>query len=235
MSKQRRTARNSSRRVLKLAALGSAGLGLACGTKAATTITFEGFAGNNTQIATIPGYGDAVSAASADYQVTAGFGGVFGTPNIDLDWIGMSWDTYTGWDSRGSVAQSDFNADKMLSIQFSPAAAFAVQLMTFELDEWAGGGAGNITWSVAGPASGVLATGTWDMTDAGGRTLISPGAVGRIGEVLTLSLQLNTGAPSYFALDNLTFAQVPEPSALGLGVAGAVVAIGAAAMRRRRV
>ena len=105
--------------------------------------------------------------------------------------------------------------------------------MSFELDEWAGGGVGSITWAVAGPSSGVLATGTWTMTDAGGRSLISPNVVGLGGEALTLSLQLNTGGASYFALDNLTFAQVPEPSTLGLGLAGAL-ALGAAAMRRRR-
>src|SRR5262245_11317537 len=169
MKHRRRSKGNSPKKVLKLAALGGAGLGLACGAKAATTITFEGFTGNNTQIATLPGYGDAVSAASADYQVTLGFGGVLGTPNINLDWLGVNWDTYTGWDGRGSVAQSDFNTDKTLSIQFSPAAAFAVQLMTFELDEWAGGGAGSITWAVSGPSSGVLATGVWEMSDAGGR------------------------------------------------------------------
>jgi MYXO-CTERM domain-containing protein len=44
---------------------------------------------------------------------------------------------------------------------------------------------------------------------------------------------LNSGRPSYFALDNLTFDQVPEPSTLALGVLPAV-ALGAAAMRRRR-
>ena len=233
MKYRRRSARRSSKRVLKFAALSSATLGLACGAKAATVITFEGFTENNIAIASIPGFGDAVSAASADYQVTPGLGGVLGTPNINLDWLGMSWDSYTSWDSRGSVGQSDFSVDKTLSIQFAPVGAFAVSLMSFELDEWAGGDLGSITWSVAGPSSGVLATGTWTMTDAGGRSLISPNVVGLGGEALTLSLHLNSGDASYFALDNLTFAQVPEPSTLGLGLAGAL-ALGAAAMRRRR-
>jgi MYXO-CTERM domain-containing protein len=49
-----------------------------------------------------------------------------------------------------------------------------------------------------------------------------------------LSLQLSSGSPSYFALDNLTFAQVPEPSAIGLGILAAAGALGAAAMRRRK-
>jgi hypothetical protein len=209
-------------------ALGGAGLGLACGAKAATTITFEGFAENNTPIGTIPGYGDNVVGETPDYQVTGG-----GTPDIALDWLGRNWDSYTGWDGRGSVAQSDFNGgDTTLSILFTPSTAASVRLLSFELDEWAGGGVGHINWTVMGASSGLLASGAWDMTDAGGRSLISPGVSGRLGEVLTLSLELTSGSGSYFALDNLTFAQVPEPSTLALGAAG--LALGAAAMRRRR-
>jgi hypothetical protein len=69
------------------------------------------------------------------------------------------------------------------------------------------------------------------MTNAGGRSLISPNVVGLLGDALTLNLTLLTGEPSYFAVDNLTFDQVPEPSALALVFPGA---LGAAAMRRRR-
>ena len=229
-NKRRRVRHQSSTKVLKLAALGGAGLGLACGAKAQTTITFEGFTEKNTPIATIPGYGDNVVASSADYQVNGG-----GTPNVTLDWLGRSWDSYIDWNGRGSVAQSDFNGgDSTLSILFAPSSAFSVRLLSFELDEWAGGGAGSINWSLTGASSGLLASGVWNMTDAGGRSLISPGTSGHLGEALTLSLQLTSGAGSYFALDNLTFAQVPEPSVLGLGAAGAGVALGAIAMRRRR-
>jgi hypothetical protein len=219
--------------VLKLAALGSAGLGLVCGAKADTIITFEGFTGDNSSIPTIPGFGDNVSVAAPDYIVSPGFGGILGTPDISLDWIGQ-WDTYTAWDGRGSVAQSDFNGGPMVSILFMPSAAFAVRLGAFDLDEWAGGGDGSITWSIGGLNSGVLASGNWTMSNAGGRTRIAPGVSGQLGEALTLSLQLNSGAPSYFALDNLTFAQVPEPSTIGLGILAAAGALGAAAMRRRK-
>src|SRR6185295_14932394 len=99
----------------------------------------------------------------------------------------------------------------------------AVRLLSFDLDEYAGGGDGSIAWSIGGLSSGVLASGNWTMSQAGGRTTIAPGASGQLGEALTLSLQLNSGAPSYFALDNLTFAQVPEPSAIGLGVLAAEI------------
>jgi hypothetical protein len=116
----------------------------------------------------------------------------------------------------------------------TPTAGFGVRLASFDLDEWQGGGDGNITWSVTGATSGALASGNFAMANTGGRKTVSPGVSGQLGEVLTLSLQLNTGGPSYFALDNLTFAQVPEPSALALGALGAVGALGAAAMRRRK-
>ena len=231
--KQRRHVRNTSRRALKLAVLGTTGLGLACGARADTTITFEGFTANNTSIASIPGYGDNVSANSTDYSVSLGAGGILGTPDIALDWLG-TWDSYTGWDGRGSVAQSDFQAAPNLSLQFTPIAGVGVNLKSFDLDEWAGGGEGSLTWSITGPNSGTLASGIWTMTTAGGRSAISPGVTGQLGEALTLNLELGSGDGTYFALDNLTFTQVPEPTALGLGALGAVMAVGARAMRRGR-
>ena len=231
--KRRKTHSSPSKRALKLAALSGAGLGLAWGVQADTILTFDGFSVNNTPIGTLPGYGDNVIENSPDYTVSPGFGGIIGTPDIALDWIG-TWDTYTGWDGRGSVAQSDFNGGPIVSILFTPSASSAVRLLSFELDEWAGGGDGSITWSLTGASSGLLNSGTWTMAGTGGRTTIRTGLSGAIGEAVTLSLQLNTGSGSYFALDNLTFAQVPEPSSLALGAAGALVAVGAAAMRRRR-
>jgi hypothetical protein len=41
---------------------------------------------------------------------------------------------------------------------------------------------------------------------------------------------LVSGLPSYIALDNLTFQQVPEPSTIALGLLG----LGALALRRLR-
>jgi hypothetical protein len=228
MKHHARRAPRSRGNVVKFAALGSAGLGLVCGVKADTTITFEGFSGDNVPIGSISGYGDNVTLPSTDYVISG-----LGTPDITLDWVG-TWDTYTRWNDRGSVAQSDFNGGPNVSILFTPSAAFAVRLSSFFLDEWAGGGAGNITWTVTGLNSGALASGVWTMGDAGGRSLVSPGITGQLGEGLILNLQLNSGAGSYFALDNLTFAQVPEPSTLVLGALGATTALGAAAMRRKR-
>src|SRR5688572_17129905 len=104
--KNRRKTKNflSPRPLVKMAAYGALGLGLQ-GARAETTITFGGFTGNNTQISTLPGYGDNVNANSADYTVALGPTGVVGTPDITLDWAGLQWDTYTAWDGRGNVAQ----------------------------------------------------------------------------------------------------------------------------------
>ena len=220
--------------LVKLAVCGTVGLGAAQDASADTLITFGGFTGDNTRIDSIIGYGDNVSANSADYSVSLGQGGVVGTPDITLDWLGQ-WETYTLWDGRGNVAQSDFNGGT-LSLLFTPTPSTAVRLVSYDLDEFVGGGSGSIVWSVFGPTSGTLANGNWTMSNAGGRSLVSPNVTGLLGESLTLTLTLNSGAPSYFALDNLIFDQVtpvPEPSTIALGALGAL-AFGAAAMRRRR-
>jgi hypothetical protein len=228
---------NSLPRILKFAAYGALGLGAVANSNAETVITFGGFTANNIDINTIPGFGDNVMAGSADYTVGSGRFGIVGTPNITLDWLGSGWDTYIEWDGRGNVGQTDFGdgggLGSSLSILFAPSVGAGVRLVSFDLDEWAGGGDSSITWTIDGAVSGRLATGNWTMSDAGGRSSLFPDVTGGVGENLTLTLKLNGGAPSYLALDNLTFDQVPEPSTWALGALGAA-ALGAAAMRRRR-
>ena len=222
--------RATPRKWVKWAACGTVGLGLPHDTSAATLVTFGGFPADNIPISTLPDYGDNVTADSADYIVSPGIANVVGTPDITLDWFSQ-WDTYTNWDGRGNVAQCDFNGGVVASIQFTPSLSSAVRLVSFDLDEWAAGGAGSIAWDVS-DSTGMRASGTWTMTDAGGRSAITPGVTGLLGDPLTLNLTLVSGAPSYFALDNLTFDQVPEPSTLVLVLPA--MGLGAAAMRRRR-
>ncbi|RFC50523.1 MAG: PEP-CTERM motif-containing protein [Verrucomicrobia bacterium] len=198
---------------------------------ATTVITFDGFSSNNADIAAIAGFGDNIVANSPSFSVSQGLL-VSGTPGISLDWLTAGWDTYTGWNGRGSVAQIDFNGIPTISILFTPTPDSAVVVKAFDLDEWAGGGAGSINWNVSGSSSGILASGNWTKTNAGGRDTIAlpASSAGLLGEPVTLSFTLLSGASSYFALDNLTFDQVPEPSSAMLAGLG----LGAAIMRRRR-
>jgi len=219
------------RNLMMWAACGTVGLSFSHEVSAATLVTFEGFTSNNQPIPSFPDYGDNVMADSADYTVSPGLANVVGTPDITLDWFSQ-WDTYTDWNGRGSVAQSDFNGGSTASILFTPSSTSAVRLVSFQLDEWAGGGDGMIAWEVLDSAAVSRANGLFTMSNDGGRSLISPNVIGLVGDPLTLNLTLMGGAPSYFAIDNLIFDQVPEPSTLMLALPAA--ALGATLMRRRR-
>ena len=216
---------------------GLVGLAAMQGAQATTQITFDGFTENNIDISTLAGFGSDVTTSDANYIVSPGIGGIPGTPDLTLTW-GVGYQTYTGWDGRGSVAQLDYNLATDIDLTFTPTSASWALVESFELDEWAGGGDTSISWSIF-DAQGPLASGTWlkstatDPSDLGGRDQILTGLTGgdvTLGEAITLRLTLNSGAPSYLALDNLTFRQVPEPSAVALGLLG----LGALALRRRR-
>jgi hypothetical protein len=76
------------KKLVSLAACGTAGLGLAHQASAATLVTFGGFTADNVSIPGLPDYGDNVTANSDDYTVSSGLTGIVGTPDITLDWIG---------------------------------------------------------------------------------------------------------------------------------------------------
>ena len=226
----KRTKRSS----FKAVGLGVAGLAAAQGVQATTEITFEGFTGDNVDISTLPGYGSNVSASNSDYAVSLGATGVLGTPDITLTW-GVGYQTYTAWDGRGNVAQTDFNFGNPITLTLTPSASTGVLITSFNLDEWDGGGVMSVSWDIS-DTSGSLASGTWNKDDPGGRDTVVTGlTLGdvNVGAPVTLSFNLNSGLVSYIALDNLIFDQVPEPSTLALALLGGV-GLGAAAMRRRR-
>ncbi|MFC4992468.1 PEP-CTERM sorting domain-containing protein [Rubritalea tangerina] len=195
---------------------------------AATLFTFDGFS-NNENIADT--YGDNATVNGTGFTVSNG-SEFTGTPNIDISWQAAGQTQfYNGWDGRGSVAQLDQHD---ASWNFATSTGNAVQIISFDLDEWAGGGTMDVDWSITGSSSGLLASGNWTRS-TGGRDTISPNVTGASGETLTLTFALNSGTASYVAVDNLLLDQVsaaavPEPSTsalIGLGV-------GAMAMRRRR-
>jgi MYXO-CTERM domain-containing protein len=220
------------RRGIRALGAGSlAGLAAIQAATATTQITFEGFTENNTNLSSLPGFGSNVAAGDANYTVSLGPTGVLGTPNVALTW-GVGYQTYTAWDGRGNVAQTDFNEASDIDLTFTPSAGYGVLIDSFDLDEWNGGGDTSVSWSIF-DAQGTLASGTWLKSDPGGRDQILTGlSIGdiRLGEAVTLRFNLNAGLPSYLALDNLTFSQVPEPSTIAFGLLG----LGALALRRRR-
>jgi hypothetical protein len=133
----------------------------------------------------------------------------------------------------------------MASIMFAPTSPnIRVWINSFELDEWAGGGNTTAAWRISGSTAGEFASGIWtdkntanDPSDMGGRTLVTPSAIGIPGETLTLTFDHSAsgGLISYLAMDNLTFTSIviPEPATAvmaWLGVGG----LGALAMRRKR-
>jgi hypothetical protein len=221
----RAAAKRRSQFLASLAAAGVAGSGSLAQAQLTTTLTG------------VPG---SVNNAS----IPAGHGS---TAETSLTWTPdnatvHAWDQYTGWDGRGDVYQINGRTADIVFAPTSP--AVKVTINSFEFDEWAGGGDTTAMWSVTGSSSGVLASGTWtdkntanDPNDAGGRTLISPMAMGVAGESLTLAFDhsASAGSISYLAMDNLTFssAVIPEPATAvmaWLGVGG----LGAMAMRRKR-
>ncbi|HAB18548.1 MAG TPA: PEP-CTERM sorting domain-containing protein [Verrucomicrobiota bacterium] len=220
---------------LGMIGLGMVGLAAVQSANATTEITFGGFTENNINISDIPNYGNNVTADSADYVVSVGAAGITGTPNIQLVW-GVGYQTYTDWDGRGNVAQTDYNAagGPDIDLILAPPSGYGVLISSFDLDAYAGGGDVSVSWSIF-DIEGTLASGVWTQTDAGGRNTITTGlTVADIhpGEAVTLRLSRTSGAPSYLAMANLTFDQVPEPSTVALCAAG--LGLGALAMRRRR-
>jgi hypothetical protein len=232
-------------------AVAATGVFLGRGAHATTQITFGGFTEDNVDISTIAGYGSYVDVSSLDYNVSVGVSGVLGTPGIGLTW-GAGYQTYTAWDRRGNVAQTDYNAASPIDLLFTPSAGSGVLVNSFALDEYKGGGTAysdpaygdsSVSWSLF-DSLGTLASGTWDLrnnandpNDLGGRNTILTGLTSAnitLGQPVTLRLILNSGAPSYLALDNLIFDQVvvPEPGVVSLGLLGA--GLGALALRRRQ-
>jgi hypothetical protein len=143
---------------------------------------------------------------------------------VTLTWD-TAWDQYTGWDGRGDVYQVD---ERVVTLEFVPTAANI-------------GGPTQALWTVVGSASGTIASGNWTdfLVADGGRSLVSPNAVGQAGESLALVIDHSAsgGFISYLAMDNLTFSTrvgvVPEPATTALAMSG-VAGLGALAMRRRR-
>lgn len=172
----------------------------------ATTVLENSWGGSNQNIP--ENFGSGVSGASPGIQVSPGADGVTGTPNVALFFRpngASGWQTYLDWDGRGDVIQHD---GTFAEIDFVPSAGTKVVVVSVDLDEWSGGGGVVAEWSVVGPISGQLASGTWTGDTGGTRETINIDTTGEVGETLTLSITQTAGDLTYFAIDELTFDQI---------------------------
>lgn len=218
---------------IRLALPGAAGLVLVQSLHAATVLTGEGAPHNE--------------ALPVDHGSNAP-----GTPDVALNWFsvgGTGWQAYEGWPNADGIgvdgwayqldgSPGDYDGSETYSITFTPSSAtIAVILTSVDLNDWVGPSnparaTTILDWSVTGSVSGFLAGETGVSAVNGGVVSLPLNVQGLAGEALTLSFVPTAGAPSYFAIDNLSFDQVtvPEPSGAILAAAG----LGAMAMRRRR-
>lgn len=210
------------RKLLRLAATGTIGGALVNSVHAETLLQFGGtFDLGANDSAMEEDYGDNVSASDAETGVvaTAGVQGVVGTPGITLEYNPNSgpgfFDSYPAWDGRGSVLQTQYdNGD--LNLEFTPSASVGVLITSFDLDEYAGGGATVVNWSITNvDTTAVIVSGVWNDFEIadGGSSTVATGmteaqALANVGSVLSLNLVLAGGTGSYQALDNLVFDQV---------------------------
>lgn len=192
---------------------------------AETLIHNDGFTGNN---ADLPGpsegwryYGSHTASSDSNRTATEGAWGVTGTPDITLHWTTGNFDTYTGWDGRGSVIQLDSSngGTRNFAITFTPTSSTGVRISSFELDAYSGGPVPTkkVTWRITDDNGQTLHPGgNWEMS-AGRGAPISPLYSGAIGQTLILRLDFTEGSGDYLALDNLKFDQItagvtPPPS-----------------------
>lgn len=217
-----------------------------------TVLTNDGFTDDNQPI---PGtinyeqpnqtstYGSNVSGPGMNWTVAPGVSEILGTPDISLLWSTGLFQTYTNWDGRGNVVQLDSFTPPIQSpifhILFTPTAEFAVSLVSFDLDAWAGSPDGDVVveWTLSNATSSLIyGSGQFSKPALlGGRETIFVNYTGLAGQPLLLTFHQTGGDGSYLALDNLTFDQVvavPEASTTAfVGVGLAALAI---AGRRRR-
>lgn len=233
-----------NRKVMLAATAGASVLGFHANGIADVVIHNNGFDADNDPLPGGQSYGSNAAADADNWTVSVGEWGITGAPDIVLFWDGESGgnsgyglDTYTNWNGRGNVVQLDHGSDgpnppatPFSFITFTPTATAGVNIKAFDLDAWAGGGDISVDWAILDNSSNVLADGTWSRDNSGGRDTISPDFRGNLGQELVLRFHQTSGDGTYLALDNLTFAQIPEPSSAVVLASGFAVL----AMRRRR-
>ncbi|MBB5351930.1 hypothetical protein HNR46_002169 [Haloferula luteola] len=197
----------------------------------ATVIGFGQIGGNNT---TVPSsLGSNATADGSGFVVTNGT-----TPNISLTWDG-GWDIHTSgwfdpiegqtvgggdWDNEGGISrigQLDFGTH---TIAFAVEDGYSLVLGSFDFGHTAET-AGTTSWDITLTDSSLATVWSTTVNFTNGQVeTISPNFTGDLGEDYTLTFNRTSesyGSNGRHALDNLSFTQVPEPSAVALlGLAG---------------
>lgn len=226
-------------------------------TSAATVITANTPGSNGqpgTNVAIPNTFGDNISLAAPGngvFVTSAGVTGVVGTPDIDLTWSRSGtaggqnrWESHQ-WggsglaNTGGGVIQIDGSVvGSTYSVTFTPTATTAVRVNGFNFIGDTNGDVyeyrvdlvnltTNLTVATVSPA-------TWTTNHAlpsSGGPSISLNYDGELGIAYRLDMVriAGAGSGSNIAIDNLSFDQIPEPSAAFLGALGAL-----SLLRRRR-
>jgi glycerophosphoryl diester phosphodiesterase len=193
----------------------------------ATVLTFEDYAGNNSDVNAIANpfgagqYGSrAASAINPGFQIGDGW-----TPNVVLIWS-AGWQTYTAWPfgndaqtGAGKVAQADFSASggNPLTLTFTPDAGFGVRVKSFAFTVWNASPQVpvQIQWTLfAGSLTpgNEIASGLTDAIGAsGGAQTINTGMTNVLSSAspVLLRWQLISGDATYIAINNVHFTQAP--------------------------
>jgi hypothetical protein len=204
------------------------GIVLGRGAQADTIITFDAGVANNTAI-TAP-FGSNVSASGPGVSVVG-----LGTPGIGLTWGGgpgatARWEYYN--DAVWSAGQLNGSTNGFFhSILFTPTPSVAVTLDSLNFHPYYidPSETFNYGWSVLDGTT-VLTSGSINFSsDATKNHPVNINFTGNIGEALTLRLDRigGTGSGQNIAVDDVRFAQVPEPSTLALFSMGCLAGIAA--------
>jgi hypothetical protein len=214
----------------------------------ASTLTFTGSYGNNEDVPET--YGSNIAVDTAEFVTSDGTGA---TPNIALLWApqfpGLS-DAEFEFHS-GAAFQRSFGAENVPIVQldcnagnddptitFTPDPGFAVAINSFDMGSADNSGPSDpYTWMITiSPASDPEAPVFTKETlphYRGDNSVehVVLDFVGQVGVAYVMRFD-DGGVDSYnSAIDNLSFSQVPEPSAMGLLTAAL---LGVAALRRRK-
>lgn len=189
-------------------------------------------------------YGSNATANGNGFVVANG-----ATPNIMLSWgPGSEWDVHTSdfflpienktagggaWDNEGGisrVAQLDYGGTSSTTGQFITFSvtdpSYALVLNSFDFGHTAEAGASATTaWNLSLTNSSLATVWSQTVSFTGGQvSTVTPNFTGELGQTYTLNFFRTAesyGSGGRHAIDNLSFNQIPEPSAVGLlGIAG---------------